>query len=301
MNELSITLTGEITSSNFDEWKQDLIQQIQSVNTSLTSDADFAAAVKHVKQFKTAEKSLKEAKQSALEQAADIQKLFAAIDEVSEEARQARLTLDRQIKVRKEEIKEAVITRGIETVQALLDAQSDDFRLIDHGSFLDRDQFEEAMKRRTSIATMEKAADELCANIEQAIAQKATEVANNATAIDSLAAGFQPAFQDRNMLLALPSEELNRVIDQRLESFKADQGDASADKSSSTAEQANDDELNLDFSMQGESAADATMENFSLIMKMRTSNATAQAITDAVKQQYADNEAVLEISLNSPA
>ncbi|MCK5923804.1 MAG: hypothetical protein KAG66_22915 [Methylococcales bacterium] len=54
MNELTITLKGEITSSNFDEWKQDLIQQIQSVNTSLTSDADFAAAVKHVKQFKTA-------------------------------------------------------------------------------------------------------------------------------------------------------------------------------------------------------------------------------------------------------
>ncbi|MCK5923805.1 MAG: hypothetical protein KAG66_22920, partial [Methylococcales bacterium] len=141
------------------------------------------------------------------------------------------MTLDRQIKVRKEEIKEAVIVRGIETVQALLDAQSDDFRLIDHGSFLDRDQFEEAMKRRTSVSTMEKAADELCANIEISINEKAAMVINNATAIDSLAAGFQPAFQDRNMLLALPSEELNRVIDQRLESFKADQGDASADKS----------------------------------------------------------------------
>lgn len=301
MNELTITLTGEITSSNFDEWKQDLIQQIQSVNTSLTSDADFASAVKHVKQFKAAEKSLKEAKQSALEQAADIQKLFAAIDEVSEEARQARLTLDRQIKVRKEEIKEAVIVRGIETVQSLIDAQSDDFRLIDHGSLLDRIQFEEAMKRRSSIGTMEKAADELCASIEQAITQKAAEVANNATAIDSLAAGFHPAFQDRNMLLALPSEELNGVIDQRLESFKADHDDTSADKSGSTAAQADNDELNLDFSMQGDSAAAATMENFNLTMKMRTSNATAQAITDAVKQQYAENAAVLEILLSSPA
>jgi hypothetical protein len=301
MNELIITLTGEITSSNFDEWKQDLIQQIQSVNKSLTSDADFAAAVKHVKQFKAAEQSLKEAKQSALQQAADIQKLFAAIDEVSEEARQARLTLERQIKVRKEEIKEAVIVRGIETVQALIDAQSDDFRLINHTGFLDRDQFEEAMKRRTSIVTMEKAADELCASIEQAITQKAAELANNATAIDSLTAGFQPAFQDRSMLLALPSEELNRVIDQRLESFKADQGDTSADKSGTTAAQADNDELNLDFSMQGDSAADATMENFNLTMKLRASNATAQAISDAVKQQYADNEAVLGISLSRPA
>jgi hypothetical protein len=66
MAQLIIKLTGEIQSSNFDEWKNDLIAQIQSTNTELTTDDDFVAATRHVKLFKAAEKSLKEAKQLSL-------------------------------------------------------------------------------------------------------------------------------------------------------------------------------------------------------------------------------------------
>ena len=109
MNQLFIKLTGTVNSSNFDEWKMELIAQIQAVNIELVTDNDFVIASEQVKSFKSAEKSLKEAKQSAIDQAVEIQQLFSAIDEISEEARQARLSLERQIKARKIEIKQNYI------------------------------------------------------------------------------------------------------------------------------------------------------------------------------------------------
>ena len=100
MKQLFIKLTGTVNSSNFDVWKKELITQIQAVNIELVTDNDFITASKQVKSFKSAEKSLKQAKQSAINQAEEIQQLFSSIDEVTEEARQARLSLECQIKAR---------------------------------------------------------------------------------------------------------------------------------------------------------------------------------------------------------
>ena len=108
MNQLVIKLTGQVNSSNFNEWKKDLIVLIQSTNKELLSDRDFFIAERQIKSFKVAEQSLKQAKQSAIHQAEEIHKLFAAIDEVTEAARQARLSLEHQIKKRKVEIMSAV-------------------------------------------------------------------------------------------------------------------------------------------------------------------------------------------------
>ena len=99
MNDLLIRLNGEIQSSNFHEWKNELIGQIHSTQLDLLTDHDFADAELNVKTFKVAEKTLKNAKKVAIEQASDIQELFDAIDQVTEQARQARLTLERQIVV----------------------------------------------------------------------------------------------------------------------------------------------------------------------------------------------------------
>lgn len=87
-------LTGTVNTSNFDEWKSDLIVQIQSTHIELVTDDDFVEATNQVKSFKAAEKFLKQAKQSAINQAEEIQQLFSAIDDITEEARQARLSLD---------------------------------------------------------------------------------------------------------------------------------------------------------------------------------------------------------------
>ncbi len=73
MSNLIIKLNGEIQSSNFHEWKDGLIEQIQSAQLALKTDNDFATAELNVKTFKIAETTLKHAKESAIQQASDIQ------------------------------------------------------------------------------------------------------------------------------------------------------------------------------------------------------------------------------------
>lgn len=107
--ELEILIEGKVVKSNLDEFCSQLKNVVKSLNRELETDADFEAAGEHTKFLKSAEKSLQDAKQSALEQALEVNKLFAAIDDVSEETRQARLGLERQIKQRKAERKLEII------------------------------------------------------------------------------------------------------------------------------------------------------------------------------------------------
>ncbi|MEE9492344.1 MAG: hypothetical protein V3W04_03045 [Gammaproteobacteria bacterium] len=315
MQKLTIMLTGSIQSSNFEDWKKELIAQLKTINTSLTSDSEFAVASDNVKQIKAAEKALKKAKQSAIDQAADIQKLFAAIDEVSAEARQARLSLEKQIKKRKKEIKAAVRLRGVEQIKTLIAEQSDDFQLIDHTSFLDSEQFSEALKRRATMSTLDKSMDELCDHITEAIARKNTDVKSNATAIHALPVAHQALFQDRGMLLDMQPAALNALIDDRISVFDqsaarvaaaAPEGAAepavpatptSTDKTETGVENDPADELNIDFDMQATSEVNAQSERFEIVVKLDTSPDYAESLLSTLQKSLVADDAVISVRL----
>lgn len=122
MTELTITLTGEVRESNFEEWKNGLVERIRTVDAVLSTDDDFTSANDSIRQFRDAEQMLKSAKQAALEQAADINRLFDAVDAVTEETRQARLTLERKIRVRRQELKQRALQVHIDNNAATLNA-----------------------------------------------------------------------------------------------------------------------------------------------------------------------------------
>jgi len=122
MTELTITLTGEVRESNFEEWKDGLVERINAVDATLSEDDDFSSANDSIRQFRDAELVLKNAKQAALEQAADINRLFDAVDAVTEETRQARLTLERRIRVRRQELKQRALQAHFDNNAATLDA-----------------------------------------------------------------------------------------------------------------------------------------------------------------------------------
>lgn len=122
MTELTISLTGEVRESNFEEWKDGLVERIHSVDATLSEDDDFSSANDSIRQFRDAELTLKKAKQTALEQAADINRLFDAVDAVAEETRQARLTLERKVRIRRQELKQRALQVHMDNNAATLDA-----------------------------------------------------------------------------------------------------------------------------------------------------------------------------------
>ena len=122
MSDLTITLTGEVRESNFEEWKDGLVERIRAVDVELSADDDFASANDSIRQLRAAEQTLKSAKQTALEQAEEINRLFDAVDAVTEETRQARLALERKIRVRRQERRQRALQTHADANAATLDA-----------------------------------------------------------------------------------------------------------------------------------------------------------------------------------
>jgi len=300
VNDLVISLTGEITDSNFDEWKSDLLGQLKSVNTELKTDPQFAEASDNVKRFKAAEKALKKAKASAIKQAADINTLFEAIDEVAAETREVRLTLERQIRTRKQEIKEDAVRKGVAKVEALIDEQSDDFKLLDHSAFIDDDIFEEAAKGKSSSKGLHNAIDSAFAGLKEQIEGKAESVKVNASTIDSLASGFQVLFQDRANLLNMTKDELDATIDDRVNRFKEGQGaDGHADDATSTdAVEASSDDTS-ETGSGGAMNADAETADFELSLSIHATEADATALYNKLKDAWLDTPEVTDIVLKA--
>lgn len=298
MNQLVIKLKGEIQSSNFEEWKNDLIAQIQSTTITLVTDDDFVSAIEHVKLFKTAEKALKEAKQSAIDQAADIQKLFAAIDEISEETRQARLKLDRQIKARKLEIKEEFIQSGMKSVRDHVCLKSDDFQRTDLSAFLDRRRFESAIKGKASTKGMESGIKLLCTEIKSEISKKAAEVDGNAERLDALPGVYKILFQDRNSLLSLTGRELNLTIEKRIAKFNEENSKIKAEKAMNELKMIEDYLLNPEESSHPDNSDIMQKERFRIVIELLSSKETAIETAREVRQAYGDNPSISDIRLS---
>ena len=294
MNQLIIKLKGEIQSSNFAEWKNDLIAQIQSVNTELTTDDDFVGAIGHVKLFKAAEHYLREAKRSAIDQSSDIQGLFAAIDEIAEKARQARLSLERQIKERKLDIKEGCVHTGIGVVRSLINQQNDDFQLLDHASYLDANRFESAVRGKTGLRGIQLAIDHLCNEIKLEILQKADETATNGVKLDSLPSKYRLLFQDRNSLISLNKQELELTIDKRIVLFNEENAKIDAEN----AIDASGNIVNIELSSEAGLSPDLSRnQNYRLIIDLLASKSSAIEIARSIRQTYGKDSAVSSIRL----
>ena len=220
MSNLQIALSGTVTASNFNEWKHELLAQLDQANRELQTDDDFAHAATLVKSFKNAEDSLKNAKQEALNQVSDIQTLFAAIDEVIDRTRETRLALNRQVSARKDEIKTQIVEAGQARIRAFIDTQPDDFQRQDHTAYLNNHRFNEATKRKTTTETLKASIDQLCQQIETEISVASAVVQTNKHRIESLPAAERELFPDTQTLLSQPIEQVEDIIRQRITSRK---------------------------------------------------------------------------------
>lgn len=216
MMQLAIRIRGEVISSNFETWKRELLNEINGTDSELVTDAQFARGQEQVKFFKRAERALKEAKAIAIQRVSSINDLFSAIDEISAETRAARLSLERQIRKRKEEIKREFVDLGLDTIKKYLSLQAPEFQEIDHSPYLDRSRFAAAIKGKATINTLNTAISKKCDQIKHAIDVRAQTVAENLETIRALPIAHQHLLQDLGWLLALPPADLAEVIKTRI-------------------------------------------------------------------------------------
>lgn len=117
-NELVIKTTSKIIKNNIDEFSKWLKAEIKAIPTELKNEDDFGHAANDLKELDASEKALKAAKDSILN-GGGLAKLTTQIDKLMELARTKRLNLEKQVKTRKDEIKDELVSEFLEKLLEL--------------------------------------------------------------------------------------------------------------------------------------------------------------------------------------
>jgi len=223
---LTVQLVGQVTASNLDSFTTAVTARIQSINTTLVTDQDFANADKMVKFLDDGEKRLDLVKSQALAQTESIDQLFRTIDSLKAEMRSKRLTLDKLVKAEKEsrkvEITAAAATEYAAHCRALNARLAPYYMpgpVIAHGSM-----FGNAIKGLKSLDSMRDKVSVALANAKIEASQIADRIeANRKTVKDmSLLPDFPDictkSLEDFSALLAMRISQRREADERRLES-----------------------------------------------------------------------------------
>ena len=111
---LTIEAEGKVIANNVAEFREMVRGALENINSSPSTDEEFGQAELDSKALKTAEERIAAAKDKALSDAADLYALLTELDETSEEIRACRLTLEKAVAQRKEEVKAELIAAAMD-------------------------------------------------------------------------------------------------------------------------------------------------------------------------------------------
>jgi predicted phage-related endonuclease len=221
---LRIEVSGAVTASNLAEFKTTALAAIRGVNLTLSTDQDFADAERSVKWCEEVESRLKAAKEHALSQTASIDALFRTIDDISTEARRVRLDLDRLVKARKEELRRAIVTRAMESLQATLSQLE---QIIGHGVRISvSSDFAGVVKGKRSLASMQDAVDTELARTKIEANDIATRLQANIQSLRGATHDWTFLFPDLAHVAAQPTESFTALTAHRVNQFDQEQESA---------------------------------------------------------------------------
>ena len=209
---LRIEVTGQVSASNLNEYRDRALAVLQNINRELSTDQDFADAEKTVKWCRNVEDKLQAAKDAALAQTASIDELFKTVDHLRDEARVVRLELDRLVKDRKKAVKLEIAKAARESFDQHCQALSDGLGFALPATPPD---INEAMKGKRTIETLRDAADTAAAQAKIKASELAERMRGNLIAIE--AAGRPELFADAPALAEKTPEDLQAVIAHRIQ------------------------------------------------------------------------------------
>lgn len=211
---LHIVLRGEVSASNLAEFKEVALTAIRSVNRDLQTDQDFADSAKARKWCSDIETRVAAAKEHALSQTATIDMLFRTMDEVSAEAREVRLSLEKLEKARTESRKGEIVAGGVkglaDHIRALHERLGNPYMPatpVDFGG---------AIKGMRSFDSMKNAVDTALANAKIAANATADRIDVNLKHLNTEAADFLALFPDVATLVLKDPQDFAAQVQTRV-------------------------------------------------------------------------------------
>ena len=212
---LLIDIEGKVKSSNLIPYENAAMAFVQSISTELNTDQDFADAENLIKFCQQVEDDLKLVKKQALSQTADIEAIFNSVDRVDSEYRDKRLTLNKKVKSRKEEIKFELVNQSNTEIRAHIDGLT-----TEYGSQILRDinpDFAGAIKGRRSIDPMREACNDELARCKIESNQIMEGINANQKDFDAMSDQHKMLFADIADLVFCSSEQFQATASKRME------------------------------------------------------------------------------------
>lgn len=219
---LRIEVTGMVTASNLEQFREHALAVFDGINTDLQTDEDFADAEKTVKWCGEVEKRLDTAKEAALAQTQSIDELFRAIDSIKDTARQTRLKLDKLVKARKEAIRNEILQAGKEAYAAHLaklnESVSAGANLLNTMSgAAPSPDFAGVMKGKKTVKSLRDAVDGELARVKIAANEIAERVRANLKTLEGLVKDDQRfLIQDWRELVFKDGEAMEAIVKNRV-------------------------------------------------------------------------------------
>jgi hypothetical protein len=290
VEHLEISISGSIQKNNFDSWKKGLLEQIELTNLDLETDNDYAVAFENVKSLKNAEKILNECKVKALDQTFEIQSLFNAIDEISETARQTRLVLERQVKIKKQLIKSDLILQAQQTIVDYCGSKAEAFSYLNHAAFSKNSDFELAIKGKSSLTGVEKALNDKVLQLKLQIDVQEKLAKENHQFISNQTSNHSVLFQDLEHLISLPHSELKLTVENRIVKLSEQEALQSAKESESEFQAISNEALH--------GVQNSIIGNYIVTIDVTSTHADAISVARDIKQFLIEHPQVTDIKLS---
>lgn len=216
---LYLEIHGGVDNSNLPAFVDQATQYLESINTDLQTDQDFATAEQAAKDLGQAEKQIELVKSQALAQTTSIEEAFREMDRIKESCRSKRLTLEKLVKSEKEARKGAIIQEAQDAFMAELEKANEEFRpvCID-GITAD---FRGAVKGKRTLDSIQSACNDELARAKIALTEKRDHIRESLRIIDEAAGEYRHLFHDAQQLVDKDHEHLKLLVRQRVDEHKA--------------------------------------------------------------------------------
>lgn len=216
---LAVEIAGEVKSSNLAIYKANALDFIKNINTDLKTDEDFATAENVVKFCDRVEKELEVVKKQTLSQAQSIDEVVRTIDQLKEEMRQKRLTLEKLVKAEKENRKNEIVLSARQAWQAHVDACNASLGSVRLPEITV--DFAGAIKGKRTIETLQSAANDELARAKIEASRLTNHISANLELLREIASKHTFLFADRQQLVLKDKDAVEAIARQRIAEHEA--------------------------------------------------------------------------------
>lgn len=211
--ELILSAESKVLACNIQDFKAQAEEFLSTITSTFETDEDFGKAKEEVKLLKEVEDRTREAIKNARQ--GDIQELIEQAEEIAEQFRQKRLFLDKTVKTREAEIKSEIVSTALDEVIRSMSSYENDVSIVlstKYSRNIIKIRLEEATKRRSTIATLEKAVN---AEKSLIITEISSEGARIAERREMIPIHYEHLFKDWQQLIG-GEQDLAPIISERI-------------------------------------------------------------------------------------